>query len=562
MNTILYPNHLYEVGTDIPSGYYLFVYSKEFDRGKMPFCAKDEAAFRLYQEHKSSHHSVSYNNFGCVNVSEEYRYAEIKNGLAIYFGQEKFDLHNILRHGDAVCGLVYKNEILEIRIDKRIDDSKFFRGGEDAVISYQYWFSVNATAYWLGSANILSFKPYGEITFCMIDGDNNRTFEFSGQETGWEHLYEGNDYFVCKIPSYISPPNAEIKWLKSNKVTTISELTKIDTMQFYSTIYQQTEELLTKFLSLGLKIDITREMAYLLNAPDLLCECFRILNKCWENKAKIERKRIAKDLTFSFEVSATHNKKYYCAAKLADNAQNVEYNIERDSFIITFNAADVESIALMYYNLVGIFNECYSDFLIVFDFLSQHDFLFYVKSQLEECLTKLRDRFGYSTVISSSVLMSLIKAIKAYQKSKLDMLYNAIKKEGRVPSKWSNECKLYISIKRYVSDAKYQYHCDWLGAQSFDIFLPSHNIAIEYQGEQHYNPLDIFGGQEGLSEQKRRDEQKKTLANANGIDLKYWNYIYYVSDTSVKSFLESNGIDIPLRERNKRGTEMAPIILS
>ena len=142
------------------------------------------------------------------------------------------------------------------------------------------------------------------------------------------------------------------------------------------------------------------------------------------------------------------------------------------------------------------------------------------------------------------------------------MLYNAIKKEGRVPSKWSNEYKLYAIVKRYVPNAKYQYRCDWLGAQSFDIFLPSHNMAIEYQGEQHYKPLDIFGGEEGLAERRHRDEQKKKLADANGVNLRYWSYIYYVSDTSVKGFLENNGIDIVSFKDTENGYEMAPSIIS
>ena len=89
MKTILYPNHLYKVGIDIPSGYYLFVYSIEYNQGKMSFCADDEAAFYLYQDCESSHHRVSYSNFGCINIKDEYRYVEIKNGLAIYFGQDK-----------------------------------------------------------------------------------------------------------------------------------------------------------------------------------------------------------------------------------------------------------------------------------------------------------------------------------------------------------------------------------------------------------------------------------------------------------------------------------------
>ena len=560
MKTILHPNHIYEIGRDIPCGYYLFVYSKEFDQGKQPFSEEDEATFHLYYEHAYAH-SVRRNNFGCVNVNETYKYVEIRNGLAVYLGKDKFDLFNLLQHGKTSLGAVYKNDILEVRINKYIPDAKFFGGGEEAVVSYQYWFSVNSTAYWLGGANVLTFKPYGGITFCMVDKDTGSTFEFNGQGTGWEHLYEENDYFVCKIPSYINPANAEIKWLKSNKATQISELSKTDTKQFYSDIYHQTEDLLTRFSLLGLKIDIQREMEYFLNAPDLMHECFKVLDKCWKNKAKIERKRIDKDLTFSFEVNATYNKKYYCAAKIADNAQSVKYNIERDSYITTFNANDVESIALMYYNLAGMANEYYSDFIIVFDFISQYDFLSYTKNQLDECLSKLRGKYGYSTVASNSVLMSLINAIKVHQKSKLDLLYKTIKKEGRVPSKWSNEYKLYVAIKRYIPDAKYQYHCDWLGAQSFDIFLPSHSMAIEYQGEQHYKSLEIFGGEEGLAEIKRRDRQKQKLSDENGVALKPWKYIYHVSDTSVKNFLQKNGIVIIDDVSNDCKSEMAPVII-
>lgn len=561
MKTILYPNHLYKVGTDIPFGYYLFAYSKEYNQGKLSFCEEDEAAFHLYPEYECSHHRVSYSNFGCVNVNDEYGYVEIKNGLAVYWGQEKFDLHSLLCHSDTIDEIIYKNEIIEIRIDKYIPNAKFFRGGEEAVISYQYWFSVNSTAYWLGGASILTFRSYSGITFGMVDKDTGCTFEFNGQGSGWEHLYEGNDYFVCKIPSHINPINAEIEWLKSNKATQISELSAMGTKQFYSDIYQQTEDLLTRFSLLGLKIDIQREMEYFLNAPDLMHECCKVLDKCWKNKVKIERKRIDKNLTYSFEVNATYNKKYYCAAKIADNAQNVKYNIERDAFIITFNANDVESIALMYYNLVGMVNEYYSDFIIVFDFISQHDFLSYTKNQLDECLSKLRDKYGYSTVASNSVLMSLIKAIKAYQKRKLDLLYKEIQKEGRVPSKWSNEYKLYVAVKHYVPDAKYQYHCDWLGAQSYDIFLPSQNIAIEYQGEQHYKSLEIWGGEEGLAETKRRDKQKQRLSDENGIDLKLWNYIYHVSDSSVKNFLLESGVDINDAISNVGEREMAPVII-
>lgn len=40
----------------------------------------------------------------------------------------------------------------------------------------------------------------------------------------------------------------------------------------------------------------------------------------------------------------------------------------------------------------------------------------------------------------------------------------------------------------------YEYSPDWLGKQRFDIYIPKYNIAIEYNGEQHYKPIARFGG--------------------------------------------------------------------
>lgn len=53
----------------------------------------------------------------------------------------------------------------------------------------------------------------------------------------------------------------------------------------------------------------------------------------------------------------------------------------------------------------------------------------------------------------------------------------------------------------------------------FDFYLPNLNICIEYQGKQHYEPCDWFGGNESFLAQKRNDKIKKDYCNANGIEL-------------------------------------------
>ena len=49
-------------------------------------------------------------------------------------------------------------------------------------------------------------------------------------------------------------------------------------------------------------------------------------------------------------------------------------------------------------------------------------------------------------------------------------------------------------------------------------------MAIEYQGKQHFEPIEIFGGIEAFEEQQKRDKLKRDLSDQNGIKLVYINY--------------------------------------
>lgn len=54
---------------------------------------------------------------------------------------------------------------------------------------------------------------------------------------------------------------------------------------------------------------------------------------------------------------------------------------------------------------------------------------------------------------------------------------------------------------------------DWLKydqPQRLDFYLPKQNIAIEYQGEQHFKPVSTFGGETGYELCKLRDQNKLT----------------------------------------------------
>ena len=65
---------------------------------------------------------------------------------------------------------------------------------------------------------------------------------------------------------------------------------------------------------------------------------------------------------------------------------------------------------------------------------------------------------------------------------------------------------------------------NWLGNQRLDIYIPDLKLAIEYQGQQHFEPVEIFGGKIALEKTKEMDKRKKSLCEKNGISLIYFRH--------------------------------------
>jgi len=49
-------------------------------------------------------------------------------------------------------------------------------------------------------------------------------------------------------------------------------------------------------------------------------------------------------------------------------------------------------------------------------------------------------------------------------------------------------------------------------------------VAIEYQGKQHYEPVEFFGGREGYRSNRERDDRKRRVCRSNGVKVVYWDY--------------------------------------
>ena len=91
--------------------------------------------------------------------------------------------------------------------------------------------------------------------------------------------------------------------------------------------------------------------------------------------------------------------------------------------------------------------------------------------------------------------------------------------------------KLYDKLVKDIDcEILFEYSPDFLERQRFDIYFPEYNIAVEYNGEQHYFPKDFFGGQSGFENILERDERKRNKCKENNCHLFELKYDYNEND--------------------------------
>ena len=85
----------------------------------------------------------------------------------------------------------------------------------------------------------------------------------------------------------------------------------------------------------------------------------------------------------------------------------------------------------------------------------------------------------------------------------------------------TGESILFQIVKR-IFPREPVYRCsrpDFLEGLELDVFLPRLSLAFEFQGQQHYEPVEHWGGIDGLQNLRKRDKRKRTLCKKHGVDL-------------------------------------------
>ena len=76
----------------------------------------------------------------------------------------------------------------------------------------------------------------------------------------------------------------------------------------------------------------------------------------------------------------------------------------------------------------------------------------------------------------------------------------------------------------------WEYRAHWLKNKRIDICLEKHKIAIEYDGQQHFYPIDHFGGEKEFKNRIKNDALKERLCEENGFKLFRVKYNYTDED--------------------------------
>ena len=113
--------------------------------------------------------------------------------------------------------------------------------------------------------------------------------------------------------------------------------------------------------------------------------------------------------------------------------------------------------------------------------------------------------------------------------------------------KWINQYNLYKNIKILFKNLDVKIFREfsppsmWL--QRLDIYIEINNqkVGFEYQGEQHYKPVDFFGGEEGFKKRQQLDKRKKDICRKLNIKLIKFKFTESVSINSIiKKMSERN----------------------
>jgi hypothetical protein len=161
-------------------------------------------------------------------------------------------------------------------------------------------------------------------------------------------------------------------------------------------------------------------------------------------------------------------------------------------------------------------------------------------SVIEKFKSVHRDRFDYSLVEFESIntKVDIICKNHGVFKQTPFMHYSG---QG---CPFCKSSKGEIRIKNYLDDNSLEYVFQkkfddliHMGKLSFDFYLPQYNMCVEYDGLQHFESVEYFGGDDNFKNTQIRDQLKNEYCLNNNIYLLRISYLDY---DNIEKILEDN----------------------
>ncbi len=162
----------------------------------------------------------------------------------------------------------------------------------------------------------------------------------------------------------------------------------------------------------------------------------------------------------------------------------------------------------------------------------------------EECSPQLYDEvIKYSNLcferIGGKYDGDLEERIEQYKKGIYVKIENMARVElgfAKIGEYWTSEVVMFKIVEGLYPDykTKRHYRPKWLEGLEIDIYISGLELGFEYQGIQHYEPVEHWGGLEQLEKQQRNDRRKKELCEEHGVDLVIVDYNEELSTDYLK----------------------------
>lgn len=163
-------------------------------------------------------------------------------------------------------------------------------------------------------------------------------------------------------------------------------------------------------------------------------------------------------------------------------------------------------------------------------------------------VNQIKEKYNQKPRLSSdekAELEELVELLEQNWKRITDYIENEVRQEfghHEIGSRWENETVLYNLINSKYGDEytiKRHHRPEWLEGLELDIFIEEAQVGIEYQGQQHYEVVEAWGGKEGLKQRRARDRRTEQLCQEHSVELVEIRYDEEISEELVEDKIET-----------------------